>query len=137
MVGIRKVALNLNRAGLDVDLPIHIVKLTRILVGAPVGKDHFELGAFVSARVLVNLIGEVKVVLLADWEFDLDRIELGDGRQQRGRADQVSDLRLRDPRDAIYRRSHLRPLFVELGGLDRRLRPTRTAAALARVVWVT
>ena len=80
-----------------------------------------SFGAFFPLRVLVNLIGEVKIYLLADWEFDLDRIELGDGRQQRGRADQVSDLRLCDPGDAVNRRSHLRPLLVELRGLDRRL----------------
>ena len=81
MARIRKDPLNFDRAGLDLDLPIHIVNVTRILVGAPVRKDHFELWRVVSARVLVNSIGEVKIDLLADREFDLDRIELGDGRQ--------------------------------------------------------
>src|SRR5208283_4128444 len=85
MARIRKDALNFDRAGLDLDLPIHIGNMTRILVGAPIRKDHFELWRVLSERVLVNLIGEVKIGLLAYWEFDLDRIELGDGRKQHSR----------------------------------------------------
>ena len=75
----------------------------------------------------VNPCREVQVVLLGDWECDFDGVELRNCRQQRRGADQVADLGLRDCRDAFYRRVDLGPSEVELGVLDRRLRPLALA----------
>src|SRR5216683_7390534 len=109
--GIRKGRLNFDCAGLDFDLTIHVVDLTLIFVSLSVRKDHRELWPVLRTlvRVLVDSIGEEKIGLLADWEFDLDRIELRDGRQLRSWRNEIADLRLCDPRDPGDRRNHLGP----------------------------
>src|SRR5208282_6554295 len=124
IVGVRKSCLNLNRTGLDVDLPIGSVKLAYMLVGLAIGQDHLEWQRRLRDSVLlrVNPCRKQQVVLLGDWECDFDGVELRNCRQQGRGADQIADLGLRDCRDAIYRRVDLGPSEVELSGLDRRLR---------------
>ena len=69
--------------------------------------------------MLLDAIGKVKILAFAERELHLDRIELRNGRQQRSVPDQVADLSLRDPGDAVDWRRHLAPIIVQLRVLDR------------------
>src|SRR6266446_5682202 len=60
-------------------------------------------------------LAQSEVLLLADRELDINRIDLGDRGEGRAVVDQIADVRVLDPGDAGDRGEHLRPALVELG----------------------
>src|SRR6202034_4862981 len=102
-----------------IDLPVRDVKVSRILVGLAVRQNHRErrFGGRCSVFLMrPYAAGKMEIFALADRERHLDWIELRDRREQHGRTDEISHLRLRDSRDTLDWRVHLSPLLVELRG---------------------
>src|SRR5216117_3868009 len=56
-----------------------------------------------------------QILLLADGDLDVDRVELGDRGERGAGLDQVADVCVLDSRDAGDRGEDLRPAGVELG----------------------
>ena len=85
-------------------------------VTRPVGQGDLEvvLPLAVTAGYRAAL-AKSQILLLADRELDVDRIDLGDRGENRAGRDQVADVRVLDPGDAGDRGEHLRPAVVELG----------------------
>src|SRR5206468_324155 len=80
-------------------------------VHRPVGQD--------DAEVPQSLRGPTpapsQILLLADGDLDVDRVELGDRGERGAGLDQVADVCVLDSRDAGDRGEDLRPAGVELG----------------------
>ncbi len=96
---------DLDRAGLDIHLPIGEGDPARLRVPAAVGQDQLDR----PAGGVPPLPGAGQVLLLAHRDVDLDGIHAGHGGQLLGQAGshQVAELRFRDPGDAGHRREDL------------------------------
>ena len=79
----------------------------RLRVDAAVGEDQRQRRRRLPTAPwpprAVDPAGHLQVLLLAQREVGLDRIDLRHGRQQRRRADQIADLRGGDRGDAVDR----------------------------------
>src|SRR5271167_569212 len=132
--------LDLNGAGLDIHLSIHVIDFAEIFIDGAIGQNHLEARAVrcTLVRILVDLLSHAQILLLADGKFDFDRIKLGDRGQQRGGRDEVADLGGSNRGDPIDRRYNLSPTEVELRRFDRSLRGfdlgVRRASGLGLIV---
>jgi hypothetical protein len=93
-----------------------------VRVGAAVGEHErqpaLRLPQSCGSTGTSQLSGDAQILAFAQREVHLDRIELGDSREQRLRADEVANLGRRDRRDAIDEGRHPGEADIELGGLD-------------------
>ena len=79
VVGVGEERFDLDGAGLRFDLPVHGRRLALVRKDVAVGEDQLERGrgAVVAGPAeVLDAVGEFKVLLLADREVDLDRVDL-------------------------------------------------------------
>jgi hypothetical protein len=106
-------------------LSIREIEFALVGISRSVGKDKLELEV-VETPALFRLAQKrfrvAQVILLAEREINLDRIECRNSRERIARrTHQIADLRLRQTGNAVDWRNDPREAEIQFGSLDRRL----------------
>src|SRR5437879_11780938 len=98
-------------AGRPTDIAVEDLGRPAVRIRRPVGQDDPE----VPQSLRGPTPAPSQVLLLADGDLDVDRIELGDRGERGAGLDQIADVRVLDARDTGDRGEDLRPAGVEPG----------------------
>ena len=123
IAGIREYPGNAYGSGPHIHLAVREVHFALLGIGSPVRQYEFELHAGAGFEELFRsriFAPALQVLLFADGEIHFDWIQRGDGRDHAaGRADQGSDLKLRDTGNPVDGRGESRESEINARRFDR------------------
>ncbi len=127
VAGVGELRRDAQAAGLRADAAVHKDDVAGLRIDLAVGQRELERdGAAgveqVAVAALPGARDESEILLLADGEVDLERVELRDRGEHRRGPDEVADLHRGLPGDAVDERAHPGEAEVQLCGADLRLR---------------